>query len=380
LSHAISILVCVFSVFCVGDLAAQTSERARAEALARRAAARIRALHAEAERLAGQERTILNELRQLELDRQLKAEEVRRLDSELLAVDAELKAAAADEAALQKRVVTSAPAVGARLAAVYRMGRAGYWRLLLNVDDVQSVGRAYRTVAAMGRIDRERIQEHQRALAALRATRTSIEQRSASLRRLQGEATRARAALDRAIAGRNARVDAIDRERDLTARLTGELQDAQRRLQLAVSDMASDGGAPVALPIAPFRGDLPWPARGRVVAAFGKQRASRFGTSIIRNGVTIAAAEGRAVGAIHEGTVAFAGPFTGYGQLVIIDHGGESYSLYGHLEDVTVEKGSRVERQRQLGTVGRAPTGEAALYFELRIDGRPVDPLQWLKR
>ena len=359
---------------------AQSSERERAEELARRATQRIRALHAEAERLATQERTILTELRQLEIDRQLKAAEVTKLDSELLANESELKAAIAEEEALQRRVVTSAPAVGARLAAVYRMGRPGYWRLLLNVDDVRSVGRAYRTVAAMGRIDRDRIEEHQRALAALKASRVAIETRTAAARRLRGEAASARAALDRAIATRNARVNAIDRQRDLTARLAGELQDAQRRLQSALTDIAAGKPTQVWLPIAPFRGDLPWPARGRVVAAFGKQRASRFGTSIIRNGITIAAREGRAVGAIHEGTVAFAGPFTGYGDLVIVDHGGESYSLYGHLDGVTVEKGDRVERQRQLGVVGRTPVGEPALYFELRIDGRPVDPLQWLQR
>jgi septal ring factor EnvC (AmiA/AmiB activator) len=348
--------------------------------MARRASQRIRALHAEAEQLARQERTILTELRQLEIDRQLKAAEVSKLDSELVAIESELKSAIAEEAALERRVVTSAPAVGARLAAVYRMGRPGYWRLLLDVEDVRSVGRAYRTIAAMGKIDRDRIEEHQRALAALKASRAAIEKRTLAARQLRTEAAAARAALDRAIATRNARVEAIDRQRDLTAQLTGELQDAQRRLQAALVDISAGRSAHVSLPIAPFRGDLPWPSRGRVTAAFGKQRASRFGTSIVRNGITIAAAEGRAVGAVHEGTVAFAGPFTGYGDLVIIDHGGESYSLYGHLDGVTVQKGDWVERQRQLGVVGRTPVGAAALYFELRIDGRPVDPLQWLKR
>jgi septal ring factor EnvC (AmiA/AmiB activator) len=72
---------------------------------------------------------------------------------------------------------------------------------------------------------------------------------------------------------------------------------------------------------------------------------------------------------------------------VIVQHGDpqgqqgrEDFSLYGHLETLAVQKGDAVERQRSVGTVGRTPTGKAALYFELRIDGRPVDPLQWLKR
>jgi septal ring factor EnvC (AmiA/AmiB activator) len=364
----------------VGTLAAQPTDRARAESLAKRAADRLRALHAEAEALARQERTILNELRQLEIDRRIRSEEVAKFDAGLVSIEAELKSAAEREAELQKQVVTAAPVVGARLASLYKMGRPGYWRLLLGVDEMGSVGRAYRTVAAMARIDRDRVEEHQRALAALRTAREGIEKRTAEARRLRADAARARAALDRAIASRNARVEAIDRERDLTARFAGELQDAQRRLQTALGELSAGRPASVSLPIAPFRGDLPWPARGRVAVPFGRQRASRYGTSITRNGIQIAAAEGRNVQSVHEGTIAFAGPFTGYGQLVIVDHGGESYSLYGHLDSVAVQKGDVIERQRPVGTVGRTPLGTPGLYFELRIDGRPVDPLQWLKR
>jgi septal ring factor EnvC (AmiA/AmiB activator) len=83
---------------------------------------------------------------------------------------------------------------------------------------------------------------------------------------------------------------------------------------------------------------------------------------------------------VHEGTVAYAEPFSGYGNLVILDHGGQSYSLYGYLASLDVTRGARVERGESVGTSGRPPTGEPALYFELRIDGKPVDPLQWLKR
>lgn len=373
------LLACLLSVV-TGQASAQQTDRQRAEALAKRANDRIRALHAEAEQLARQERTILVELRQLDLDRQVKAEEVATLDAELLATRAELEATVAEAERLKREVQAGAPVVGARLVSLYKMGRPGYWRLLLDVGNVAGVGRAYRTVAAMARIDRDRVQEHQRKLAALKEARAALQKRLDAVSRLQAQASAARVALDRAILARNTRVQTIDRQRDLNAQLTGELQDAQRKLQSAMASMASGAATEVALPIQPFRGDLPWPARGPITGGFGRQRASRFGTSIIRNGVEIGAAEGGPVAAVHDGRVAFAGPFTGFGNLVIIDHGNESFSLYGHLETIAVEKGALVERQRQVGTVGRTPTGRAALYFELRIDGRPVDPLQWLKR
>jgi len=83
---------------------------------------------------------------------------------------------------------------------------------------------------------------------------------------------------------------------------------------------------------------------------------------------------------VHEGVVAFAGPFAGFGNLVIVDHGTQSFSLYGDLLEVLTQKGAHVVSGQALGTVGRSALGAPGLYFELRVDGQPVDPLQWLKR
>jgi murein hydrolase activator len=96
--------------------------------------------------------------------------------------------------------------------------------------------------------------------------------------------------------------------------------------------------------------------------------------------VEIAAREAQPVRAVHEGVVAFADQFTGYGNLVIVEHGDGAFSLYGHLGSMEIQKGAKVELQTLLGQVGRNPNGTPALYFELRIDGKPVDPLQWLQK
>jgi murein hydrolase activator len=135
-----------------------------------------------------------------------------------------------------------------------------------------------------------------------------------------------------------------------------------------------------ALPLLAFRGDLDWPVAGPVVSAFGRATSGRFGTAVARNGVEIGANEKTPVHAVHEGTVAFVAPFTGFGTLVIVDHGGGAYSLYGHLSQALVTKGASVARRSLIGAVGHTPAGAPALYFELRIDGRPVDPVQWLRR
>jgi septal ring factor EnvC (AmiA/AmiB activator) len=154
-----------------------------------------------------------------------------------------------------------------------------------------------------------------------------------------------------------------------------DLRNAQVRLQQTLRDLASGASTgPAALPIAPFRGDLPWPADGKVER---KGRAALPGGTPAE-GIEIAASEGAPVVAVHDGSVAFAGSFSGFGNLVILDHGSRSFTLYGDLLDLAVSQGDRVDRGQRLGSVGTLPAGPAGLYFEIRIDGRPVDPLQWL--
>jgi murein hydrolase activator len=362
--------------------AAQTppSDRARAEATAQRAADRIRALQREADSLASQEKTLLVELRKLEVERELKTAELGAVERNLQETKVKLASTIARAAELRDAADTERPDVEARLVQVYKLGRAGYWRLLLDLDNLQSIGRAYRTASAMTRLDRERVQQHERTLNALARERQALETQAKEIARLQGRAVTARAAIDRAVAARTALVESIDRRRDLNAQLIGELEAAQQRLQGAISQLGSGRGAIVSLPLRPFRGALPFPATGIVTGRFGRQSLGRFGTVISRNGIEISLAEGQVVRAVHEGTVVYAEPFTGYGNLVILDHGDGEYSLYGYLSAMYVARGDPLEAREPIGTSGRSLSGNPALYFELRVDDKPVDPLQWLKR
>jgi septal ring factor EnvC (AmiA/AmiB activator) len=239
---------------------------------------------------------------------------------------------------------------------------------------VRQLAEASRLVAAMERRDRDRILAHQQRLAALKASRTALAARGTALAALRVDATRAQAASQRAVAGRNALLADIDRRRDLNAQLAGELQVAQQQLQAALRGPAAAASPPIeALPLRPFRGELDWPTAGAPRTRFGTAGATA-------NGVEISAPEGTPVHAIHEGRVAFAGTFAGFGNLVIVDHGAQNFSLYGHLLETAVSGGGRVERGQPLGTTGQLLSGQPGLYFELRIEGQAVDPLPWLKR
>ncbi|HXD72814.1 MAG TPA: peptidoglycan DD-metalloendopeptidase family protein [Vicinamibacterales bacterium] len=375
-SHTRAAAFLLFSVVASFVSAAQPADRSRTEAQSRRVTDRVQALQREADKLTNDERTLLGDLRKLELDREIKAEELRRLAEEGLKVAADLSANETRTKTLEEQEASTRPELRSRLVDIYKLGQGRYLRLLLSTSDVRQVGQASRTLAALAKIDHDRVVSRQRTLDELKVSRKSLEERRRQLTVLRTNAERAEAALGQAAAARNNLIKDIDGRRDLNAQLVAELQAAQQKLQTTLRDLANGTAADApALPIRPFRGDLDWP-----VAATANRRSPRNGTSPASTGIDITAPEGAPVSAVHEGTVAFAGPFGGFGNLVIVEHGGQNFSLYGNLLEIAVARGDRIDRGQNLGTVGLAPAGSSELHFELRIDGQSVDPLQWLKK
>jgi septal ring factor EnvC (AmiA/AmiB activator) len=379
-SSAASTLTIALAIAAVmmstGALVGQQADRVRTEALVRRATERLQALRQEADRLASQETTLLGELRKLEVARQIAAEELRQIETDASQVQTELAEVNERLQQLEHQEAADRPALRARLVELYKLGQGRYLRLLLSTSDLRRVGEASRTVAALAQIDLDRVANHRRMLDEVRTVSGQLQVRDRHLQALREDAVRAHAAADRAAQARSDLIRDIDQRRDLNAQLAGELQTAQQHLRLVLSGLAT-AAEPATLPLRPFRGDLDWPADGPVVRRFGRTAASRVAAS---NGIEIAAAEGAPTRAIHNGIVAFADTFVGFGKLVIVDHGAQTFSLYGNLLDLAVQRGVRVEGGQLVGTVGASATGRAALYFELRIDGQPVDPLQWLKK
>ena len=354
---------------------AQQGDRPKTEALARRATERLQALQQEADQLASQERTLLNDLRRLELERQIKLENLKGVSADADKVASELAATSDRILQFEQQDLAERPDVRARLVEIYKLGRARYLRLLLSTPDLRQLGRASRMVAALAQVDRNQLASHQRTLDSLKAARVELEERSRQMQSVRAEAARAEAAAAAAARAQAALIRDIDLQRDLNAQLAGELQAAQQKLQVTLRDLpAGAGGDPALLPLRPFKGALDWPAAGSIRRRFGAAAGQASA------GIEIAAEEGALVHAIHEGVVAFADPFSGFGNLVIVDHGSQTFSLYGDLMEIQAKRGSKVERGQSIGSVGTSPAGTSGLYFELRVDGRAVDPLQWFKK
>jgi septal ring factor EnvC (AmiA/AmiB activator) len=370
-------LILLIAFVAAGQASSQESGNPAAEA--RRLDTRIRSLQREADQLARSARTLVNELRALEIERDLRSADVARAETDTRAAVQARDDTSRRLAALERERVEQLPGVEAQLVELYKRGAAGYLPMLVASRDLRDFGRASRALAALGERDRRRIARHEATLAALRRERDALEARSREALDREAATRKSRTAAQRAVGAHAARLAEIDGRRDLWAQYVGELQvarDALLRDIEARSDTPGTGA--VAVPLPPFRGSLDWPVPGQLSGRFG-QAASRLGGSAVRNGIEIAAALGTPVRAVHGGRVVHAEPFTGLGTLVIIDHGSDDFSLYGYLGAAAVAAGQDVPTGAELGQVGNSPAGPAALYFEMRIDGRAVDPVQWLE-
>lgn len=121
------------------------------------------------------------------------------------------------------------------------------------------------------------------------------------------------------------------------------------------------------------------PGRPAVLRAFGPYKDRATGLSLQSTGVVLFAQSGTPIFAAAEGKVVFADWFRGYGWLVILEHGGGYYSLYGHCSELEVTVGSEVTRGQRVALSGASGSLDGpSIYFEVRKGTTPVDPIRWV--
>ncbi|MCK9582034.1 MAG: peptidoglycan DD-metalloendopeptidase family protein [Endomicrobiales bacterium] len=122
---------------------------------------------------------------------------------------------------------------------------------------------------------------------------------------------------------------------------------------------------------------LPWPISGSIVVKFGKNKHPQLDTYIISNGIKIKSKNDILVKAVANGQVMFAGEFRAYGKMIVVDNGGSLYTIYGGFDSISVQEGSKVKGAQEIGLLKKS---DPILYFEVRLDNKPQDPVLWLKQ
>jgi septal ring factor EnvC (AmiA/AmiB activator) len=250
------------------------------------------------------------------------------------------------------------------------LGRHLTWLGFLARSRSELLGSIQASLEALER-DRQAVEEQQSALVALEALRR---QQLAQLNSSRQERSTVLASLDSQVKGQKQQ---LTRARDQAAVLERVLRELERAAAKARRP-APAPGKPLAAPT-PGKplGKGRWPVEGRLLADFGQPRA---GGQMRWDGVLIAAAAGSDVRAIRSGKVVYADWLPGLGMLLVLDHGGGYLSLYGHNQDLTRQVGDRLAVGDVLAHVGdTGGQSRAALYFEVRRNGQPLNPRQWVR-
>lgn len=130
-----------------------------------------------------------------------------------------------------------------------------------------------------------------------------------------------------------------------------------------------------------LKGRLPWPVIGTIAVSYGSQSDPLFNLPVFRSGIHIKSSANSQIKSVYEGKVVFADSFKGFGQLVILNHGGGYHTLYGNLSRIFLQNGAIIKERQIIGEAGESQLiGTHGLYFEIRYKGKPLNPEHWLKK
>jgi septal ring factor EnvC (AmiA/AmiB activator) len=218
---------------------------------------------------------------------------------------------------------------------------------------------------------REMSRQHAVRLAKLSKTLSLAKEdaRTLELRRNELEGVRHRVAL---------RLKELERSRVSADARLEDLREREAALERLVGVLASKQRFTGREDIRGYRGALPWPVGGRVVQGFGRQRLPKYSAYTVCNGLRFDAPASAPVKAVFPGVVAFARHFKGYGNMVVLDHGHDVYSLVAGLGTIHVRVDQSVTMGMRLG-LASPPAEGGNIYLEFRVGQKPTDPKRWLQ-
>ncbi|MCS7233397.1 MAG: peptidoglycan DD-metalloendopeptidase family protein [Synergistetes bacterium] len=279
--------------------------------------------------------------------------------------------------------------LASRVQAMYRYGRAGYLEALLRASSWESLALNSLYLRRIASYEASLIEEIERREREVSREKLELEKKLRELVALREKLKGEIASLNRKKSEREALLNKVRQEKAFYQKAYAEFEELSRQLEVTIRKLIADreaaslrrSGEISGFRLGQRRIRMIWPVSGKIVSSYGYRVHPQFGTRDFHAGIDIEAPLGTAVKAAAGGEVIFAGWLKGYGRVVIILHEGGVASVYAHLNDIVVNERDRVSQGQVIGSVGNTGlTTGAHLHFEVRVDGRTVDPLAYLPR
>ena len=349
------------------------------------------------------ERSLLGDLERIEGELQEQKIKLASLQEatqkqELLLADRQeyLRGVVQEKRAHQKHVKN-------RLAAYYRMGSVGLMNVLFSAENLPELMDFEESFNLMLEYDHTIISKYLVQIQELNRAREAHAREKLRLMKLADEVSDKEKQLSRIHQEKNLLLKQVNTEKHLYEQAIAEIEAAAADLALTLSKIqveAAPSPPPVKQHVAALqqkntgaqeppsptgflgqKGLLDPPVSGTVITTFGQHVEGKFGSATTSNGIDVKAKNGLEITAVYDGRIIHSGYLRGYGNLIIIDHGQQYFSMISRIADIYRKEGTRIKKGEIIGMTGDSDElyGEG-LHFEIRKGSKPEDPLVWLKK
>lgn len=347
------------------------------------------------------EAVISTELQDINRNLELKKADLGRLDNDLRGVESNLDRTGQQIGRVSEDANRKRLEIERRLSSLYKAGEMGALRMFFSAESFPQIAENIRYMHSILGNDKRIFVEYNQKIEELKKLKTDLESdaikkeriiKSMAQKKREFELEKARKA-DYLVKVRQDRKNYEVSLKELQANasrlqsMMARLEAQSRRKLVSRHEKPGNKPRPLAeLPPVPDRGfasqrgRMSLPVRGGILESFGKHKHPEFNSYTFSKGLSISASAGADIKSIYDGSVIFADYFKGFGNMIIVDHGGGYFSLYAHASKIAKRVGAEVARNETIATVGDVDSTKGPiLYFEIRHQGRPVDPAGWVR-
>lgn len=285
--------------------------------------------------------------------------------------------------ALQQETGSQEQLLQERLSAMYKYYRRSGLRILLSTHSYNDLIRTEKALNLIVNRDHDLLSRSLAQLKKQQQHESDLQSRRDQLIAAREQITEKRDQIKNSQKQRSLHLNTIQREKSLQIKALRELEEYARQLQEVIDRLPAEKKeyTPSGILFSKMRGKLSFPVKGEIISRFGRQEHPELKTHTYQKGITIKAPVDTPIRAIHDGRVAFADWFKGYGFIIIVDHGEHYYSLSAHASRLLKKVDDIVMSGETIAHIGDTNSIKGpGLYFEVRHHGKPQDPLKWLKK
>jgi murein hydrolase activator len=281
----------------------------------------------------------------------------------------------------EQKIKSQKKTLGVRLRSIYKEKPMFPLRVAFSSNNVTDLMQRLKYMDLIAQHDSHLLQEYLIQLEQIKQDKASLYLVRAKLVSLKKNTVSKKKEIEISKKEKFVYLKKIKRKKNLSIKVRKELLVASNNLNKLIDKLLAKLVSGEGLDISDKKGRLNLPLKGRIINKFGRKRVKEYDSYIVYNGINVRAKKGSSVKAIFDGKVLYTGELEGYGNLVIVGHGKEYHSLYGHLESINVAVNKVVKTGEVIALSGDSGSLEGdTLYFELRKNGKPIEPVRWFAK